>query len=146
MKTLEELKARFASIQDLPVSEEMIGAYIEGNLNGADLRDVQNFINSDQSVLDMIEVVESPVSFCGSNMVYEYNSVELDNDHLTAVDDICLPIEFLDEMSGSILAGLDIQAENLPLIDIELHQFDDMSDSCDSMDNLDNLNTDFNIL
>lgn len=146
MKTMEELKARFASIQDLPVSEEMIGAYIEGNLNGADLRDVQNFINSDQLVLDMIDDVESPVSFCGSNMGYEYNGVELYNDHLTAVDDIYLPVDLLDEMSESILGGLDLLSENLPLIDIESHQFDDMSDSYDNMDNLDNLNTDFNIL
>ncbi len=41
MKTLEELKARFASIQDLPVSEEMIGAYIEGNLSENDSRCVE---------------------------------------------------------------------------------------------------------
>lgn len=146
MKTLEELKARFASIQDLPVSEEMLGAYIEGNLNGADLRDVQNFINSDQSILDMIEVVESPMSFCGSNMEYEYSSEELYNDHMATIEDVYLPIDLLEEMSVSIIDGLDFQTENLSLIDIELHQVDDMRDPFDNMDNLEDLNIDFNTL
>lgn len=146
MKTLEELKARFASIQDLPVSEEMLGAYIEGNLNGADLRDVQNFINSDQSILDMIEVVESPMSFCGSNMEYEYSSEELYNDHMATIEDVYLPIDLLEEMSVSIIDGLDFQTENLSLIDIELHQVDDMRDPFDNMDNLEDLNIYFNTL
>ena len=146
MKTLEELKARFASIQDLPVSEEMLGAYIEGNLNGADLRDVQNFINSDQSILDMIEVVESPMSFCGSNMEYEYSSEELYNDQMATIEDVYLPIDLLEEMSVSIIDGLDFQTENLSLIDIELHQVDDMRDPFDNMDNLEDLNIDFNTL
>lgn len=146
MKTLEELKARFASIQDLPVSEEMLGAYIEGNLNGADLRDVQNFINSDQSILDMIEVVESPMSFCGSNMEYEYSSEELYNDQMATIEDVYLPIDLLEEMSVPIIDGLDFQTENLSLIDIELHQVDDMRDPFDNMDNLEDLNIDFNTL
>lgn len=34
MKNMEELLSRFNDIQNLPVSEEMLGAYLEGTLRG----------------------------------------------------------------------------------------------------------------
>lgn len=54
MKTLEELKARFASIQDLPVSEEMIGAYIEGNLDLIHSQCVEGLMQQDDGFASLV--------------------------------------------------------------------------------------------
>ena len=42
------------SLMELPVSEEMIGAYLEGNLHGAELREVQNIVGKESFVADLI--------------------------------------------------------------------------------------------
>lgn len=55
MKDLNDIIQQFNDVQDLPISEEIIGAYLEGNLAGADLRDVQNLLNSDDSLFNMVE-------------------------------------------------------------------------------------------
>ena len=43
----DELLAKFDRIQDLPVSEEMLGAYLEGNISDSELNVVQTAISSD---------------------------------------------------------------------------------------------------
>lgn len=57
MKDLNEILQEFDGIQELPVSEESIGAYLEGKLAGAELREVQNLLNSDDNLFQMIEKV-----------------------------------------------------------------------------------------
>lgn len=42
------------ALMELPVSEEMLGAYLEGNLHGSELREVQNIIEQDSFVADII--------------------------------------------------------------------------------------------
>lgn len=42
------------ALMELPVSEEMLGAYLEGNLHGSELREVQNIIEQDSFVVDII--------------------------------------------------------------------------------------------
>lgn len=42
------------SLMELPISEEMLGAYLEGNLHGAELREVQNIVEKDSFVADLI--------------------------------------------------------------------------------------------
>lgn len=54
MKRLEELKARFASIQDLPVSEEMLGAYIEGNLDLINSQCVEELMQQDDGFASLV--------------------------------------------------------------------------------------------
>lgn len=41
-------------LMELPISEEMLGAYLEGNLHGAELREVQNIVEKDSFVADLI--------------------------------------------------------------------------------------------
>lgn len=41
-------------LMELPISEEMLGAYLEGNLHGAELREVQNIVENDSFVADLI--------------------------------------------------------------------------------------------
>lgn len=57
MKDLNEILQEFDGIQDLPVSEESIGAYLEGKLAGAELREMQNLLNSDDNLFQMVEKV-----------------------------------------------------------------------------------------
>ena len=42
------------ALMELPISEEMLGAYLEGNLHGAELREVQNLVEKDSFVADLI--------------------------------------------------------------------------------------------
>lgn len=42
------------ALMELPISEEMLGAYLEGNLHGAELREVQNIVEKDSFVADLI--------------------------------------------------------------------------------------------
>lgn len=55
MKDLNEIMHEFDGIQELPISEEVIGAYIEGKLAGADLRDMQNSLNSDDDLYQLVD-------------------------------------------------------------------------------------------
>ena len=41
-------------LMELLISEEMLGAYVEGNLHGSELREVQNIIERDSFVADLI--------------------------------------------------------------------------------------------
>ena len=61
MKTLEELKARFASIQDLPVSEEMLGAYIEGNLDPIQTQCVENLMQKDDDFASFVDECKTDI-------------------------------------------------------------------------------------
>lgn len=55
MKSLEELKARFASIQPLPISEEMLGTYLEGNLTPLHCQCVENLMAQDDDFATFVD-------------------------------------------------------------------------------------------
>ena len=59
----EELLSKFNRIEDLPVSEEMLGAYMEGNLHGSEFREVNNFILSDADTISLMDTVEADLNF-----------------------------------------------------------------------------------
>ena len=63
----EELLNKFDRIQDLPVSEEMLGAYIEDKLDNAEREFIQQEINSDLSLINLshsiTEDIESELNF-----------------------------------------------------------------------------------
>lgn len=62
-----ELQNKFDRIQDLPISEEMLGAYMEGNLDSAEREFIQQEINSDLSLINLshsiTENIESELNF-----------------------------------------------------------------------------------
>lgn len=45
----DDLLHKFSDIEDLPVSEELLGAYLEGGLSGAEIREVCNIIDTEPS-------------------------------------------------------------------------------------------------
>lgn len=54
MKDINDLLSQFNDLQDLPVSEEMLGAYIEGNLDGSEQLFVESSIQQDDSLNDLV--------------------------------------------------------------------------------------------
>lgn len=58
----DDLLSKFERIEDLPISEEMLGAYIEGNLRGAEMREVQNLIHNDNFVADFSNMIEDDIT------------------------------------------------------------------------------------
>ena len=59
MKDLNDLLAQFESIQDNDISEETLGAYLEGNLNPDEFMQVENAISQDDSLSAFIEDVSA---------------------------------------------------------------------------------------
>lgn len=59
MKSMDELLSRFNDIQDLPVSEEMIGAYSEGNLSEPDFLHVADVASVCENVSSIIDETSS---------------------------------------------------------------------------------------
>ncbi len=55
----DELLAKFDRIQDLPVSEEMLGAYLERTLNGSELSELQSIISADYDLASFVSTIES---------------------------------------------------------------------------------------
>lgn len=75
----DELLAKFDRIQDLPVSEEMLGAYLEDNLSPSDLYEVESAIYENDYLKELATV----------NL--EYNA-DLGMSIDPAIEDIELPI------------------------------------------------------
>lgn len=57
MKDINELLQKFEDIQDLPVSEEMLGAYMEGKLVGSELDEVTQHVSSDIHLRELLHDV-----------------------------------------------------------------------------------------
>lgn len=55
MKDLKELLQQFDDIQDIPVSEEVLGAYMEGRLEDSELERVAKIVESDNHISEMIQ-------------------------------------------------------------------------------------------
>ena len=58
MKSLEELMSRFNDIQDLPVSEEMLGAYLENDLSAAEEEEVSMLIHDNPKINSLMSECE----------------------------------------------------------------------------------------
>lgn len=57
MKNYDDLMNRFDDIQDLPVSEEMLGAYLEKNVSNSELAALEFYMDKNPILSDIIEEV-----------------------------------------------------------------------------------------
>lgn len=48
---------KFDDLEDLPISEEMLGAYLEGNLHGSEFREVHSYIQEDPLTSTLIDAI-----------------------------------------------------------------------------------------
>lgn len=70
----DNLFAKFNSIEDLPVSEELLGAYAEGNLRGAEYREVQNIISNDANLSELMGSVEQDSLFSETDLFNTFDN------------------------------------------------------------------------
>lgn len=70
---------KFDDIEDLSISEEMLGAYLEGNLHGSEFREVNNFILSDADTVSLVDAVEADLDFIRDmNQSYQQGIIDTD--------------------------------------------------------------------
>lgn len=55
MKNYDDIISRFDNIQDLPVSEELLGAYLEKNVSNSELATLEFYIEENPIISDIIE-------------------------------------------------------------------------------------------
>lgn len=78
----DELLSKFDRIEDLPVSEEMLGAYLEGNLDDAESLEISSIVDSNPNISAISFEINNEVSF-------EHNNLE-DTSHAN-IEDFSLP-------------------------------------------------------
>ena len=88
-----DLQDKFDELNDLPISEELLGAYAEGNLRGAEYREVQNLVTNDSSLSDLISSVEQDTSYLD---LESYNPLSSNMDLIALNDYSALGIEDLE--------------------------------------------------
>lgn len=64
-----DLINRIESMQDLPISEEMIGAYCEGLLNSVDAASMDSYIANDAEIGELVDSVDNSQ---GSDNLYSF--------------------------------------------------------------------------
>lgn len=118
----EELMSKFDRIQDLPVSEEMLGAYLEGNLDFYEMQDLSNIANNDPMLQSIIEETTSGISD---------NGYDIDSTHSDSSYD--------EEIYEDALSGVDYESPHDNL------DADDFLEDCDYGTNYHDIDTDHTI-
>lgn len=80
----DNLFAKFDSIEDLPISEEILGAYIEGNLNEGEILEIAPVISQDVMLSNLMNSIEETQS--GLNNFEDFIDGQIDfpdNDFFT---------------------------------------------------------------
>lgn len=81
MKNYDDIINRFDDIQDLPVSEEMLGAYVEGNLDCYEMESVSKLVNEN----DLLRIISEDTMYMStdSNHNVDLTDIESKNDSVT---------------------------------------------------------------
>lgn len=114
----DELLNKFDRIQDLPVSEEMLGAYMEGNLNSNEYAQIDSMFSEDSSLSEFVDDIS-----------HDYIVNILDN----------LEHQLFDPSYPIFIS--DVQLPN-PYNEVATHGFfqDEMVAACCLEDSIDNIN------
>src|SRR5574344_71366 len=83
-----ELINKIENIQELSISEETLGAYIEGNLINNDLTDVQNIINNDSLVGSIIYDVKQTTTLLDNVSLELIDSFNITNFELPSIEEV----------------------------------------------------------
>lgn len=144
MKDINEIIKQFDNIKELPVSEEMLGAYMEGNLDGAEFREVYNIVEKDYFVADLILSTDKVMQINNdlSNLYIDTNTGEFCNNadsQLINTNDFVITEGVLDKTYGidiihdTVLSQLeretinDVMYHNNDEIYIEINDCDDIN-------------------
>lgn len=145
----EKLLNKFDRIQDLPVPEEMLGAYIEGNVDSSEASQIEFAISEDTDLSDLVDGISSKngsildnlenqifdqtyphflsdiqLPSLESNLIHE----NLFEDHMVAV---CYPEDFF---NGNNSSSTDELFPSDSLLEINLSHDDSFLDTDQSLD------------
>lgn len=119
-----ELLAKFDSIQDLSISEEMLGAYLEGNLNQGEISEIEFSIKTQPEIAELLNEVHG----------FQFND-----------DILILPIDADYPLSDIVgIDDCDPLTEIYPFIESDYESFEN-NDLEDSMSQLDLPSIDINL-
>lgn len=82
----DELLNKFKRIEDLPVSEEMLGAYVEGNLDFYEERNISSEIQNSEYLSDMMQEINSTDNFAPFHTA-PISDIEIPTDSLFMASD-----------------------------------------------------------
>lgn len=84
MKNYDDIIDRFNDIQELSVSEEMLGAYIEGNLNSYEMEQISESIQDDELLRAISEdIISTPFESDNNNLL----DIEMHNENSSLIND-----------------------------------------------------------
>lgn len=127
MKSQEELLSQFEDIQDLPISEESLGAFLEGTLSPEQMAEVYDVIGGSDllqdvtaEVCDIPEDVDvmsvlSPTDGLEYDVVpVEYDSSETEDDVVIVEDDVIVPgsDDFLSDTDSEVMPPSDCHTDD----------------------------------
>jgi len=73
-----DLQDKFDELNDLPISEELLGAYAEGNLRGAEFREVENLLSENSALSGFIDNIVNDFSISTLDIFDDpYSQMEL---------------------------------------------------------------------
>lgn len=127
MRHIDEIISRIEALEDLPISEEMLGAYYESKLSDEESAMVRGIIDSDLFLLNLEQEVTT--SFKEFNDVDNCTEVEIE--HLMPIE---LPEVFIVSNMGDdtsynsndILSDPEIEYTDLTLDDTYENTFEDI--------------------
>lgn len=133
MKDYDDLINRFEDIQDLAVSEEMLGAYIEDNLTDTESLFVRNQIDKDFSLMNLEFAVRSHGNDIPYVDIEAYVSDSLDSLDLPYINDDILPENVAYNHFGIVQSDLidetDYSSYQLPEIDLSQDTIEEQESS-----------------
>lgn len=133
MKNYDDLINRFEDIQDLAVSEEMLGAYIEDNLTDTESLFVRNQIDKDFSLMNLEFAVRSHGNDIPYVDIEAYVSDSLDSLDLPYINVDILPENVAYNHSRIVQSDLidetDYSSYQLPEIDLSQDTIEEQESS-----------------
>lgn len=83
--------SKFDDLEDLSISEEMLGAYLEGNLHGSEFREVHNYIQEDNAMCDLVDSIKTDFDDMNDFGIYDLPSLETSFTSDDTFEDFVLP-------------------------------------------------------
>lgn len=115
----DDFLSKLDSLEELPVSEEMLGAYIEGNqLLGSEIHEIDSFIASDPYISNLIELSKE----MGVNEKVNMEDPEAFFDELEGWEDRDFDLPVLEKIDGAESSGTDYE-----ILEIDLSPFSESS-------------------
>lgn len=100
----DELLSKLDSIEDLPISEEMLGAYLEGNLDFYESSEIKSLISDNMPLANFCQEI--------SDQEISYHNLESETYSQVSVNDFVIDYPIIDSFPKPFDALDDIMSDN----------------------------------